>query len=125
MVIASDLDPVMLSKLARSFSRCHGTADRVQIVKRLKMNQVETANRYLSEALEAAEAKGDIIDADTQLITVAAAQQKAMQVVVINGSTNFERLHVVRANTSTQLLSAGKVTFEDMRLALNDTDPKD
>ena len=129
MVIASDLDPAMLGKLARFFSKCHGTTngttDRVQTVKGLKMNQVETANRYLSEALEAAEAKGDIVDADTLLIAVAAAQQKAMQVVVTNGSTSFERLHGVPANTSKQLLSAGKVTFQDMRSALEDADPKD
>ena len=125
MVIASDLDPAMLGKLARFSSRCHGTTDRVQTVKGLKMNQVETANKYLSEALEAAEAKGDIVDADTLLITVAAAQQKAMQVVVKNGSTNFERLHGVPANTSKQLLSAGKVTFQDMTSALSEADPMD
>ena len=48
-----------------------------------------------------------------------------MQVVVTNGSTSFERLHGVPANTSKQLLSAGKVTFEDMRSALEDADLKD
>ena len=75
MFIASSLDHAVLGKLAQFFSRCHGTTDRIQTVKgrRLKMNQVETANRYLPEALEAAEAKGDIVDAGTLLIAVAAA----------------------------------------------------
>jgi hypothetical protein len=64
----------------------------------------------LSEALECAEAKGDIVDADTLLITVAATQRKAMQIVVKNGATNFERLHGVPANTSKLLMAAGEVT---------------
>lgn len=124
-VIASDLDPALLGKLAQFMSRCHGIKDRIQTVKGLKMNQVEAANTYLSEALESAEAKGDIVDADTLLITVAAAQRKAMQVVVKNGATNFERLHGVRANTSKLLMAAGEVTIEEMQQAMKEANPED
>ena len=124
MVIASDLDPALIGALAQFQSRCNGIKDRVRTVKGLKMNQVETANKYLSEALASAEAKGDIVDADTLLITVAAAQRKAMQIVVTNGSTNFERLHGVPANTSKLLMAAGEVTVEEMQQALKEADPE-
>jgi hypothetical protein len=43
-VIAPDLDPALIGKLAQFMSRCHGIKDRVQTVKGLKMNQVEVAN---------------------------------------------------------------------------------
>ena len=72
-ILASDMDPALIGKLATYMCHRLGITDQIATITGLKCNQCETANEYVRKAIDAADANGDIVDADTFLLVVASA----------------------------------------------------
>lgn len=125
ILVSSDLDPALIGKLMSFLNRRLGIDGGVKQAQGLKCNQVENRQRIVNEGLAAAEAKGDIVDAATLQLAVGAAQIKAMQVIVTDRATVFERTHGVPPNTMKQLIGADQMTVDQLQAAIAAANPED
>jgi hypothetical protein len=124
-IIGTDLDPALIGKLVTFMNQRMGMVDAVKQAQGMKSNQVESRQRYVNQAIDAAEAKGDIIDAATFNLVLGAAQIKAMQIVETDSCTVFERTHGVPPNTAKQLMDAKHMTKAQLQSTIDAANPAD
>ncbi len=124
-IISSDLGPALIGEMSKFLCTQHGVQDRVNTILGLKCPMAEHRNKYLSEAITTAEAKGDIVSAEALTMVVANAQIRVCQTVKTDGSTVLERLHGVEPNTAKNLLDSKRMTADEVTAAIAKAQPED
>ena len=120
VVLSSDNHGSFSAEVARLINRILGVEDRVfgAVYNSRSQAHIETRNRLISEALDAAAAKGDVTcDSDLELY-VAEAEMKGNQIIVTDGSTTFERTTGEPARSIACTSAAPALTEEELTTAI-------
>jgi hypothetical protein len=124
-ILSSDLDPALIGQVAQFLCGQLGIADRINTILGLKCPGAEHMNKYLSEAIHTAEAKGCLTNAEGLIIAVGNAQIKRTLIVKTDGASVFKRLHGIESNTPKALLSANRMSIDEITAAIAKAKPED
>ena len=105
-ILRSDRDGTLIGQLAQMVSNEYGISHKVEVALGAHACGVERKNRFLNQAIEAAESEGELNSAQQLELLVALTQTRVDQVMESDGSTPFERRHGVQPITAQQMMSA-------------------
>jgi hypothetical protein len=123
--LISDLDPAYVGRVAKMICKTLGIENKIECALGNHVSHVETKINYLSQVIDAAEAKGSLHNADQLLCYVAQAQIRANQMTRTDNATAFERCHGIRPTTVADIQDANKMTLNQIQQAIHGMDSND
>jgi hypothetical protein len=123
--LISDLDPAYVGRVAKMICKTLGIENKIECALSNHVSHVEAKINYLSQVIDAAEAKGSLQNADQLLCYVAQAQIRANQLTRTDNATAFERCHGVRPTTVADIQDANKMTLHQIQQAIHGMDSND
>lgn len=124
-VLGSDNDPALIGEVASLVSALVGVEDAIQVPLGSHGHGVENKQRFISEAIEAAEARGEALSAVQLELHVAMAQVRVDQQIINDGSSPFFRLHGQKPRTIESILEREDIDTTQLLDRIRDTRPMD